>query len=35
MGKGKDAIIIKMKEKHIKIKQNVRKGKFLRKNSKQ
>ena len=35
MGKGKDAIIIKMKEKYAKIKQNVRKGKILCKNSKQ
>ena len=35
MGKGKDAIIIKMKEKYVKIKQDVRKGKILRKNSKQ
>ncbi len=35
MGKGKDAIDFKMKEKSIKIEQNVKKGKFLRKKSKQ
>ena len=35
MGNGKDAIDFKMKEKRIKIEQNVKKGKFLRKKSKQ
>ena len=35
MKKRKDVIDFKMKENRIKINQNVRKGKFLRKKSKQ